>query len=222
MQNTDGQMIVKGKKKIKQKKTNRTCNVCKVKFTPQYNSVQPCCSIECAVKSTEQQREKAWKKEKKIRREGLKTHSHWSKELQIEVNTIVRLIDKGAPCISSLRNGVEQIQAGHRFSVGAFPALRFHLDNIHAQTAAENNYNSGNPDGFDHGLSCIYGDEYMEAVHELKLKYPVLKLTIPELVRAKARAKKIVKELKMLGLVYPARVRIELRREYNKRLGIYV
>ena len=204
----------------------KKCIVCTEWFTPKYKTTEKCCGISCAITHATNLREKKdklnWQKEKKKRTDELKTHSDWSKELQIEVNTIVRLIDKGAPCISSLRNGNEQMQAGHRFSCGAFPQLRFNLFNIHGQTASENMYNSGNPDGYDHGLSCIYGDKYLKEVHGLKKKYPILKLSIPELIHAKARAKKIVKGLKELNATFTPEQRIELRRKYNKILQIYL
>lgn len=204
----------------------KKCCICNDWFTPKYKTTEKACSISCAITHATNLREKKdklnWQKKKKKRTDELKTHSDWSKELQIEVNTIVRLIDKGAPCISSLRNGNEQIQGGHRFSVGAFPQLRFNLFNIHGQTASENMYNSGNPDGYDHGLSCIYGDKYLKEVHGLKKKYPILKLSIPELIHAKARAKKIVKVLKELNATFTPEQRIELRRKYNKILQIYL
>lgn len=221
--------IVK-KKYTKSLPDQRRCTLksCRKHFTPLRDN-QSVCSYECSVKYSKELKDKAekkdklnWQKEKKNRTDELKTHSDWSKELQIEVNTIVRLIDKGAPCISSLRNGNEQMQGGHRFSCGAFPQLRFNLFNIHGQTASENMYNSGNPDGYDHGLSCIYGDKYLKEVHGLKKKYPILKLSIPELIHAKARAKKIVKGLKELNATFTPEQRIELRRKYNKFLGLYV
>ncbi len=203
----------------------KKCIICTEWFSPRFKTTEKCCSVSCAITHATNLREKKdklnWQKEKKKRTDELKTHSDWSKELQIEVNTIVRLIDKGAPCISSLRNGNEQMQGGHRFSVGAFPQLRFNLFNIHGQTASENMYNSGNPDGYDHGLSCIYGDKYLKEVHGLKKKYPILKLSITELIHAKARAKKIVKGLKELNATFTPEQRIELRRKYNKILGLY-
>lgn len=200
---------------------------CKKPFTPARDG-QFVCSYECSIKYTAENTAKAnygankkWKERKSEMKDELKTHSDWSKELQIEINTIVRLIDKGSLCVSGLTTLNDKFDAGHRFSTGAFPSLRFNLFNIHAQSVHQNQYLSGNPDGYDHGLSCIYGEAYLEMVHELKLKYPVLKLTIPELIQAKSKAKKIVKELKTLNLTYPPKVRIELREEYNKRLGIY-
>jgi hypothetical protein len=193
---------------------------CKQKFTPLRNN-QAVCSPICAYKYAEANKEKNWKKRKSEQKDTLKTHSDWSRELQIEINTIVRLIDKGSVCVSSLKPLNEKYDAGHRFSTGAFPSLRFHLDNIHAQSVNQNQYMSGNPDGYDHGLECLYGEQYLTDVWDLRLKYSELKLTIPELVQAKSRAKKIVAELKKADLCYPPKMRIELRKKYNERLKIY-
>lgn len=202
----------------------KNCKVCGGPFQ-QMTSLHVCCTALCSVEWAKRKREakekKDWDKKKSDMRNELKTHSDWSKELQIEINTIARLIDKSTLCISSLKPLNDKFDAGHRFSVGAFPSLRFHLLNIHAQSVNQNQYLSGNPDGYDHGLSCIYGDEYLNEVHALKEKYPVLKLTIPELIEAKSRAKKIVKALKALDLVYTPELRIEMRKKYNHKIGIY-
>jgi hypothetical protein len=198
----------------------KKCKICKESYQPT-QPLSMVCSSACAFQYMNNQKQKNWNKKKSEMRNELKTHSDWSKELQIEINTIARLIDKSTLCISSLKPLNDKFDAGHRFSVGAYPALRFNLLNIHAQSVNQNQYLSGNPDGYDHGLSSVYGDEYLQGVHELKLKYPVLKLTIPELIQAKSRAKKIVKALKALDLVYPTALRIELRKKYNKKIGIY-
>lgn len=203
----------------------KKCIICNEWFVPRFKTTERVCGISCAVthatdlRKAKEQRD--WKKEKSILKDRLKTHSDWTKELQVEINTIVRLIDKGSICVSSLTVLNDKYDAGHRFSTAAFPSLRFHLNNIHAQSVYQNQYLSGNPDGYNHGLECIYGEQYLIDLFDLRLKYPELKLTIPELTEAKARAKKIVKELKALDLTYPPKVRIELRKKYNKRLGIY-
>ncbi len=203
----------------------KQCKVCADWFTPRFKTTESACSIQCAITHATNLREKKdklnWQKEKKKRTDELKTHSDWSKELQIEVNTIVRLIDKGSVCVSSLKPLNDKYDAGHRFSTAAWPSIRFNLFNIHAQSVNQNQYLSGNPDGYDHGLSCIYGDKYLKEVHGLKTKYPILKLSIPELIHAKARAKKIVKGLKELNATFTPEQRIELRRKYNKILGLY-
>lgn len=200
----------------------RTCKICKVKFQPQFNAVQMCCSIECAGKYTQDQNVKAWKKEKKKRKDDLKTHSVWNKELDEICQEIARLIDKDQPCISCHKPPKKK-NGGHRFSKKAEPQLRHNLFNIFIQCEHCNspNYGNGNPDGYDKGLEMYFGIEIKNEIHGLRQVYKTNKISIPELIQAKARAKKIVKELKGLDLVYPANVRIELRKEYNRILGIY-
>ena len=68
----------------------------------------------------------------------------------------------------------------------------------------------------------MYGKEYFEYVKfELRLAYMQVKLTVPELMAARAKAMKIAKELEGLCMVYSADERIELRTKYNKEIGIY-
>jgi hypothetical protein len=206
------------------------CRHCKVPFKPTEFLAKFCkqtddCKVAFGLYVVGKQKakqQKEWKDRKKGMADQLKTHSDWCKELQIEINTIVRLIDKGSVCISSLKPLNEKYDAGHRFSCGAWPSIRFHLFNIHAQSVNQNQYLSGNPDGYDHGISCIYGYEYLKEVHGLREKYPTLKLTIPELIQAKARAKNIVKELKYYPIVTDdPELRVKLRAGFNKRIGIY-
>jgi len=202
--------------------SQRRClsKTCKKKFTPARNN-QFVCDWKCANDYTNQLNAKKAKAEKAEGYERLKTHSDYSKELQIEINTIARLIDKGSVCVSSLKPLNDKFDCGHRFSCGAFPQIRFNLLNCHAQSVHENQYKSGNPDGYDHGLSTLYGEDYLNEVHELKLKYPTLKLSITELIETKTKAKKIVSELKKLDLIYPPTIRVILRKKFNERLGIY-
>jgi len=61
-------------------------------------------------------------------------------------------------------------QAGHRFSVGAYPGMRFAINNIHGQEISCNHFKSGNIDEYDKGLINRHGKEYLE-----KLKFDALK-----------------------------------------------
>lgn len=206
---------------MKQKK----CKICNELFTPKRRTTEvvcsPLCAIEHATNLREAKEKRDWDKRKAEMKENLKTHSDYCADLQKEVNAIVRLIDKGSVCISSLKPLNDKYDAGHRFSTAAWPSLRFNLLNIHAQSVWQNQYNSGNPDGYDHGLESIYGLDYLNEVHNLKQAFPTLKITIPELQVAINRARKIRKGLNDLDLTYSPQKRIELRKLYNKQLGIY-
>ena len=164
-------------------------------------------------------KEKAFKSDL---REKLKTLSEYAKELQKEVNTIVRLIDKGGCCISTLKPLNDKFDAGHMYSVGSNPALRFHLDNIHAQSVYANQYLSGDQINYLNGLSHFYGEEYKDYVLSLKSRYKVLKLDKEDYKEKIQIAKEIVKELKSIDRECYSRLdRLTIRKEFNQRLGIY-
>ena len=163
-------------------------------------------------------REKAFKDDL---RQKLKTNSDYCKELQKEVNTIVRLIDKGSQCISTLKPLNNKFDAGHFYSVGSNPSLRFHLDNIHAQSVYANQYLSGDQMNYLNGLDKVYGTNYKEYVIDLKRKYPILKLSVDELKEKIVIAKEIVKELKNENSEYDDSARLYLRTLANDRLSIY-
>ncbi len=222
--------IVK-KKYTKSLPDQRRCTLksCRKHFTPLRDG-QFVCSYECSVKYSKELKDKAekkdklnWQKEKKKRTDELKTHSDWSKELQDEINTIARLIDNNQPCISCQKSTGSQRHGGHRWRTSTYPEIRFNLNNVFSQCAYCNDYLSGNSDGFDVGLKLYFGIKYYKYVFSgMKAQYPILKLSIPELIHAKARAKKIVKGLKELNATFTPEQRIELRRKYNKILGLYV
>lgn len=61
----------------------------------------------------------------------------------------------------------------------------------------------------------------MEYVLSLKSRYKLIKLSQEDLKDKIKIARQIVKELQKADLTYPANVRLELRKKYNERLGIY-
>jgi Bacteriophage Lambda NinG protein len=205
------------------------CRHHKTKFEAKYFNQKYCLSDdECIkafnewVKSEKQkQYDKKAKVEKKQLKEKLKTKSDYEKELQKEINTIVRLVDKGSVCHSTLNPLNDKFDAGHFFSCGSNPSIRFNLMNIYSQSVYANQYLSGDQINFMNGLEEIYGTEHKDLVMSLKSKYPILKLAIQELKEKIAIAREIVRELKAINLTYSPKVRLELRRKYNEILGIY-
>lgn len=179
------------------------------------------CAIIHAKNLKKQKEQREWNAEKKIIKDKIKTLSEYAKELQKEVNTIVRLIDKGTQCISTLKPLNEKYDAGHFYSVGSNPSLRFNLDNIHAQSVYANQYLSGDQMNYLNGLSDVYGLEYKDYVISLKGSYKVIKLTIEEIKDKINISKGIVKWLKLQDRKFTIKERIEFRKEYNLKLGIY-
>ncbi len=122
--------------------------------------------------------EKDWRIRKKEGIEKLKNKSDFEKDLEKEINHIVRLIDKGQECISS---GVKnyQVNAGHLYSVGSFPALRFNLLNIYNQSVQDNMHKAGNGVIYKERIKEVFGQDVSEEIEGLKAKYKLLDLSIP-------------------------------------------
>jgi hypothetical protein len=208
----------------------KKCKVCGVEFSPS-NSIQKVCSVNCAIsfaknKSDKEElvvqkkEKKAWVERKKDIKEKIKTLSDYQNELQKEINKIVRLLDRGHSCISSGRNLGSKFDAGHCFSRGAFPAIRFNLHNIWSQSVHDNQYLSGNFNGFRTRLIEKFGVAYFEYIEGLKLEYLSLKLSKEELVEAKNICKDIIRQLQEEGYLTDQE-RLEYRYKLNKRIGIY-
>ena len=162
------------------------------------------------------------KQKTKEMKENVKTKSDYERELQKEINTIVRLIDKDQVCISTLKPLNAKFDAGHFYSVGSTPALRFNLNNIFAQSVYANQYLSGDQINFINGLSQLYGENYKDYVLNLKSVYKELKLHIYEIKDKIKIAREIVKELKEQNQSYDPDTRRFLRNIYNLRIGIYL
>jgi len=162
------------------------CRYHKTKFTAKYFNQKYClCDDECIrafseyVKSEKIKKDnKDWKIEKSVIKEKLKTKSDYEKELQKEINTIVRLIDKGSFCHSTKKPLNDKYDAGHFYSVGSNNSIRFNLFNIYAQSVYANQYLSGDQINFLNVLSEVYGEEHKEYVLSLKGLYSYVKLTI--------------------------------------------
>lgn len=204
----------------------KTCKICKVKFELK-KPLQQVCSPACAIFLAEKNKAKNEKKEKtKIKRElreSAKTISAYRKELQIIVNKIVREIDAGFNCISSGRAYKTNDQAGHYYSVGAYPNLRFNLHNIYSQSVADNLYKSGNPIGYTKGLIETFGDGWISIVTKLPEEYRTIKLDKEDIKQCILNAKdflKIVQEYKKENELKTSH-RIYLRNLGNKTIGIY-
>jgi len=202
----------------------KNCIECGKLFN-QYNSLVRVCSTDCAIKvakvKVKKEVSKQWKKEKKEIKEKLMTKSDYEKLLQKEINTIVRLIDKDFICISTQKPLNYKFDAGHFYSVGSNPSLRFNLLNIYAQSVYANQYLSGDQINFINGIEENYGSGLKSIVLRLKKDYPILKLTQEELKEKITIARSIVKHLKLENKTYNSVQRIELRRKFNKMIGIY-
>jgi Bacteriophage Lambda NinG protein len=200
------------------------CKQCKKLFEPKYSTTQQVCSIECSklfsrsVKGKKLQ-EKLNKERTSEQKEKIKTTADWKRELQPLINKIARLIDFGQPCIATgSYNGKKN--GGHRMAIGANETLRFHLDNIHIQSEHSNSWKAGDNYRYSQGIKNVYGAWYLHYLDTLNQIQPI-KLTSEQIKDAISICRGIIKELEAEPKVRTPQERIELRKELNKRIGIY-
>ena len=83
-------------------------------------------------------------------------------------------------------------------------------------------YLSGNIIQYDNGLIRRYGKEYWNYVKfDLVKFFPICKFTVEDLQFAIQEARAIKRELIKADMIYPAKFRLRLRTELNKRIGLY-
>lgn len=171
----------------------RKCLVCKDKFTPK-NNTQIVCSPACSLEYLKKQRSKEWREQKKVIKQSLETKSEVLIAAQIVFNTYIRLRDKGKPCISCGAKLGKTFHAGHMFSVGAYPNLRFNENNVNGQCIECNLHRHGNVKEYDLRLQNILSkEEYSEL---LESRNKPLKLTLDEVKELIYIYKEKIKELK--------------------------
>jgi len=201
----------------------KKCKWCKTEFAPK-NSLAQVCSAECAFALARQNGLKKMEKQTKEKRKAMiaknKTLGEHKADLQVVINQIVRTIDYGQDCISSSRPFKDDHQAGHFFPRSTHGCIRFNLWNIHVQSIADNHYKSGNVSGFSKGLIERYGNDLYGFIMDLPLQYRDIKLSIPEVIEATAKAKVFAKQIEKRKRTIDEL--IELRKQINKHIGIYI
>jgi hypothetical protein len=126
-------------------------------------------------------------------REKLKTNSDHVRELQVIFNKFIRTRDKDKGCISCSKPLNTKFDAGHLFSTGSYPELRFNELNVNGQCVHCNQHKRGNIleylDGFEKrfGPGVLIG---LKALKNIPRKY-----TIPELIELKKLYKEKTKEI---------------------------
>lgn len=119
------------------------CKICKQKFEPKWFNQKYCMvNDECIKHFAEQTKLKAWNEKKKKIKNDLLTKGDYIKILQQLVNKHVRQRD-GNFCISCNKEVKGKIDAGHMYSVGNYPSVRFDERNINSQCIRCNQYNGG-------------------------------------------------------------------------------
>ena len=178
---------------IKKKK----CRNCKDLFTP-FKSTTVVCSLECSLELTKanskKKAKKEWRAEKKKRKEALKTNSDYVKELQVIFNKFIRLRDKDKGCISCNKPLNNKFDAGHFYSTGSYPELRFNEDNVHGQCVHCNQHKHGNLLEYNIKIVDRIGEDKLSVLNDLRNKPK--KYTIDELKGLKVYYNLKIKNLK--------------------------
>ena len=155
----------------------KKCKICRATFTPRFSSLQPTCErAACIIAYKKKVEEKAAKREIKAMRERLKSVSEYRKDLQKVFNEFIRLRDKDKPCISCGAKLTGKYDAGHCFSVGSYPNLRFNELNVHGQCVQCNRHKHGAANEYMIGLEKRIGSEKLSELKSIRnepLKLPV-------------------------------------------------
>jgi len=182
----------------------RTCKAksCRKRFEPVGSTLQPVCSPPCAIEHTKYLREKKEKEEGKTRRRRIKkmkreimTLSDHKKELQVLVNRYVRIRDKDSNCISCDRPLVGKFDAGHFYSQGGYPSVRFDLVNIWGQCVYCNRDLHGNLLPYRTRLIKKIGKKEYNALEQRARASN--KQTIPEIILMKEEYKEKLRVIKL-------------------------
>jgi hypothetical protein len=129
---------------------SKKCKECRDPFEPRFSTLEKYCwKHECkfieAMQKVEQKKKsesKEWSERKSKLKKELLTKSDYIKILQQLVNKWIRKRD-GNFCISCNKISNGKIDAGHMFSVGNYPSVRFDVRNINSQCIRCNQYNGG-------------------------------------------------------------------------------
>lgn len=176
----------------------KKCSVCRTPFAPKYSSLQKTCSTSCAIEfgklETEKKAKIDWSREKKERKEKLMTASDYRQLLQTVFNTFIRMRDEGKPCVSCDRPLTGKFDAGHFYSVGSYPNLRYDEMNVHGQCVHCNRDKHGNHAEYALRIESRIGPEALTRLTENRNSK--LHLSIPEIQELMVKYKLKIKQLK--------------------------
>ena len=173
------------------------CKNCKEKFEPKQFNRKFCYKDKCIdayFEYLKKEAAKKWNKEKKIRKEKLKTVQDLIKEAQIVFNKYIRLRDKNTPCISCRNPVPKKINAGHYISSGKSKFLTFNEDNVHLQCEYCNTYLHGNLVEYRINLINKIGIDKVKYLEDQR--HVIKKYTRQELIDIIDKYKENIKKMK--------------------------
>jgi len=206
---------------------NKNCKICLSKFTPsQFNSLQVVCSKNCEYEYKTKialNNLKKIKQQDKIRFKELSIEVHskdHKKTLQKEINELARMIDKHCEytsCIDCDKDLTNQIHGSHYKNVQGHENIRFNLLNIHSSRSECNKYHGGRKEGYEKGIFQRYGQEVLNEIEELDIKYKSMHFTNKEIYDKI----KIVRKLKRDLSTFTSTDGFFLRKLFNSIIGLY-
>lgn len=169
----------------------KKCKICKETFEPVRN-LQIVCSYKCGIEYTNNQKAKAWSKEKAKRKKELLTVQDYIKLAQQVFNKYIRLRDKNKDCISCLKPAKKE-NAGHYFNANNHWNVRFDENNVHLQCEHCNTFLSGNLHNYRENLINKIGQQKFDELCEKANK--TRHFTIDELKEIIEEYKKKIKNI---------------------------
>ena len=180
---------------------DKICRECKFTFEPR-NSLQVCCNPACAITYA---KKKAAAKAQKTEKAVKKVHAKQKREFydndlktrkaaaKAACHAYIRARDSGKPCICCGRPLGAKYDAGHFLESGNHPKIRYHEDNIHAQSVHCNQYRGGDSDDYKGRLIEKIGVERVEYL--LANKGGTVKRTASDYKEIEQHYKQKLKEL---------------------------
>ncbi len=170
------------------------CRICKQKYEPKFNSLEPCPNIECRTilfnQALERVRDNKHKELKESHKKKHKTLSEYEAEAKKAFQRWIRERDFGMPCISCGNPKPKEVHASHFYSAGQYSGLIFDEDNVHGACDYCNVFLHGNLLEYRRGLIKRYGVEFMEALEARSDGLRKRKYTREELIEIKAKYSK--------------------------------
>ena len=168
------------------------CKVCKDKFEAKYFLQKTCFDPSCILEYGKKETAKEWRKEKKHLKDKLKTNADHVRELQVIFNKFIRLRDKDKGCVSCGTPLIGKYDAGHYYSAGGNPELRFNEDNVFGQCVYCNQHRHGALLDYTERLPNRIG--LCKFAELKKLRGKPMKYSIPELIEMRVIYRDKIKE----------------------------
>ena len=147
----------------------KKCKICKKNFVQTFSTLQvTCTTISCVLAYSKAIKAKDSRLKIEEMRQKLKTRQDHLKELQVVFNTYIRQRDKAKPCISCDKPLSAKFDAGHYYSVGSYPNLRFDELNVHGQCVECNQHRHGNLLEYAERLPARIGNEAYDSLQAQK------------------------------------------------------